>query len=305
LHFSAFSGMVPKSMSTKPQAGTDTAQVKPDCWVLHARAREYHWEGSGQLSVKTFWRGRAQYRVGCAHHAVDDSSYLVLNHGQTYSISIESRQPVESFCLFFAAGFAENVQRALSKPAGDLLDEPEVDNLAPIHFFEKNYPHDRIVSPALLRLRSEYRTHEGGWLAEQLHSIVERLLRVHRKTQAETERLESVRRATREELYRRISRARDYIGSMFAEPVTLSQLAQVACLSPNHLLRSFRKVFGGTPHQFLTERRLAEAKRLLATTELSVTEICLATGFESLGSFSYLFRRRCGCAPSMYREAKR
>jgi hypothetical protein len=130
------------------------------------------------------------------------------------------------------------------KPAGDLLDEPEVDNLAPIHFFEKNYPHDRIVSPALLRLRSEYRTHEGGWLVEQLHSIVERLLRVHRKTQAETERLESVRRATREELYRRISRARDYIGSMFAEPVTLVTTRSGSVSVPNHLLRSFRKVFG-------------------------------------------------------------
>jgi hypothetical protein len=53
------------------------------------------------------------------HHAVDESSYLVLNHGQTYSINIESRQPVESFCLFFAEGFAEDVQRTLSRPPED------------------------------------------------------------------------------------------------------------------------------------------------------------------------------------------
>jgi AraC-like DNA-binding protein len=92
---------------------------------------------------------------------------------------------------------------------------------------------------------------------------------------------------------------------MFAEPVTLSEVAGIACLSPNHLLRSFRKIFGTSPHQLLTERRLEEAKRLLMTTDLSVTEICLASGFESLGSFSSLFRKRCGFAPSQYRQAKR
>jgi AraC-like DNA-binding protein len=157
----------------------------------------------------------------------------------------------------------------------------------------------------LFRLRSEYQNHERDWLVEQLHTVVERLLTVHRKTCAETERLDSVRPATREELYRRISRARDYMSSKYAEPVTLSQLARVACLSPNHLLRTFRKVFGGTPHRFLTERRLQEAKRLLADTELSVTDICLACGFESLGSFSSLFRKQCGSPPSEYRETKR
>jgi len=275
------------------------------CWVLHARAREYHWQGSGQLSIKTFFGGRAHYRVGAGHHAVDESSYLVLNDGQSYAITIESPQPVESFCLFFDAGFAEDVQRTLSQKPEDLLDEPDSNRIASIRFFERNYSHDRILSPALFRLRSDYRNREPGWLVERLHLIVERLLRVHRKSYAEIDRLDSVRLATREELYRRISRARDYINAMFAEPVTLPELARVACLSPNHLLRSFRKVFGATPHQVLTDRRFQEAKRLLATTELSVTEICLAAGFESLGSFSWLFRKRYGSGPSQYREAKR
>jgi len=214
------------------------------CWVLHARAREYHWQGSGQLSIKTFFGGRAHYRVGAGHHAVDESSYLVLNDGQSYAITIESPQPVESFSLFFDAGFAEDVQRTLSQKPEDILDEPDSNRIAPIRFFERNYSHDRILSPALFRLRTDYRNRERGWLVERLHLIVERLLKVHRKTCAETERLDSVRLATREELYRRVSRARDYISAMFAEPVTLPELARVACLSPNHLLRSFRKVFG-------------------------------------------------------------
>jgi len=284
----------------------DSAGVKAaGCWILHARAREYYWEGSGQLSIKAFFGGRAHYRVGCGHHAVDQSSYLVLNDGQSYAIDIESERAVESFCLFFPAGFAEEVQRSLSRPPEDLLDEPDCDDVGRIRFFEKNYAHDRILSPALFRLRADYQKHEHGWVVEQFHAIVERLLRVHGKAHAETELLESVRLATREELYRRICRARDYMTAMFAERVTLPEVARVACLSPNHLLRSFRKVFGATPHQFLTGRRLQEAKELLARSELSVTEICLASGFETLGSFSSLFRKRYGVAPSQYQAAKR
>jgi AraC-like DNA-binding protein len=175
----------------------------------------------------------------------------------------------------------------------------------PIHFFEKNYAHDRILSPALLKLRKNLRNRQPASLLEDFHGIVERLLRVHQATWKETERLNNLRLATREELFRRVCRARDYAHAMFAHPITLAELSRVACLSPNHLLRTFREVFGQTPHQFLTERRLSEAKRLLARSDLPVTEACLAVGFESLGSFSTLFRRRFQVSPSQFRLSKK
>jgi AraC-like DNA-binding protein len=236
---------------------------------------------------------------------VDESGYLLLNEGQTYSINIESSQPVESFCLFFAQGFAEEVQQSLSRKAQRLLDEGGIGRAAPVRFFEKNYAHDRVLSPALLHLRKAYANAEQGELLEALYAIMERLLKVHEITLGEPERLENLRRGTREELYRRVWRARDYAHALFAEPVTLREMAGAACMSPNHLLRTFRQAFGETPHQFLTTRRLEEARRLLADRELPVTEICLAVGFVSLGSFSTLFRKRFGVSPSEYRRAKR
>src|SRR6185436_3318898 len=111
--------------------------------------------------------------------------------------------------------------------------------------------------------------------------------------------------ATRHELYRRVSLARDYLHALFADPITLADAAAVACLSQNHLLRSFRQLYGETPHQFLTRRRLAEAKRLLARTQTPVTQVCLNVGFESLGSFSTLFRKRFGLSPAEFRRENR
>jgi len=276
------------------------------CHILHETAREHHWHGTGLLSIKSFAGGRAHYDVGCGHYGVDDASYLVLNDGQPYAINIASARSVGSFCLFFARGFVEEVQRSLALPTEQLLDSPDGGGGAPVKFFEKNYPHDQVISPALFRLRAAVAkgAREEGWLLEQLHGIVQRLLRIHRLARREAERLHSVRRATREELYRRVCRAREYAAALFAEPVTLGELARVACLSPNHLLRTFRQAFGETPHQYLTGRRLIEARRLLAQGDLTVTAVCLAVGFESLGSFSALFRRRFGVPPSSCRRQK-
>jgi len=277
-----------------------------DCWILHERARRYHWSGAGQLSLKCFFGGGALYQLGKGYHAVDDASYLVLNAAQNYSIHIEANAPVESFCIFFGAGFAEEVHGSVNFKPERLLDAPWQGS-EPVRFFEKTYPHDSLVSPAVSRLRRLYPQHAGesGWLEEEFHGVMQRLLRARELTRREAQTLDSVRPATREELYRRVCRARDYAAAMFAGPVTLAQLSAVACLSPNHLLRTFRQAFGQTPHQYLVARRLGRARELLATTETSVTDICLEVGFESLGSFSHLFRKRFGIAPSQFRERTR
>ena len=82
-------------------------------------------------------------------------------------------------------------------------------------------------------------------------------------------------------------------------------MAGVAALSPNHLIRTFRQLFGCTPYQYLSRLRLEAASRLLRDTEQSVTEICFAVGFRSLGSFSARFSKQYGLPPSAYRACKR
>lgn len=82
-------------------------------------------------------------------------------------------------------------------------------------------------------------------------------------------------------------------------------LARVACLSAHHFHRTFRELFGRTPHGYLTALRLERARTLLAHTETPVTKVCLAVGFESLGSFSARFHREAGISPTAYRAASR
>ncbi len=95
--------------------------------------------------------------------------------------------------------------------------------------------------------------------------------------------------------------ARDFIDRHFADPLSVDEMAARAHLSRYHFIRAFHREFFETPHQYLTRKRIEKAKALLANSERTVTHICFAVGFNSVGSFSTLFRKTVGWSPSAYR----
>lgn len=103
----------------------------------------------------------------------------------------------------------------------------------------------------------------------------------------------------------RLKIARIYIDTHFNRQVTVERVSREAGFSPYHFIRLFRSVYRLTPHQYLTRRRIEQAKTLLRTGNLSVDDICMAVGFESLGSFSTLFRSVTGLSLATYRKRLR
>ena len=100
----------------------------------------------------------------------------------------------------------------------------------------------------------------------------------------------------------RLCRARDLLREPSGFELPIRDVAQVAALSEFHFTRTFFGVFGETPHQYRTRARMEYAKDLLATMHGSVTHVCFAVGFSSVGSFSTLFSRCYGEPPSVYRR---
>jgi AraC-like DNA-binding protein len=99
-----------------------------------------------------------------------------------------------------------------------------------------------------------------------------------------------------------LRRARDHIDRRYAEPLDLDRLAAVAGVSKFQFARSFEAAYGETPIRYLTRRRIERAQDLLRHANLTVTEICHAIGFTSLGSFSARFRQMVGESPTAYRD---
>ena len=100
-------------------------------------------------------------------------------------------------------------------------------------------------------------------------------------------------------LYRRIVQAKLFIDTNYAENIDLDNIADEAFFSKFHFIRQFKNIYGKTPHQYLTVTRIEKAMQFLRT-GIPVTDVCFAVGFESLSSFSGLFKRIVGLTPSAY-----
>ena len=99
-----------------------------------------------------------------------------------------------------------------------------------------------------------------------------------------------------------LRRARNLMDAEYAAPLNVPELARAAFMSPSHFSRRFRAVYGETPYSYLMTRRIERAKALLRRGDRSVTEVCVAVGCTSLGSFSARFTQLVGVSPSVYRS---
>ena len=94
---------------------------------------------------------------------------------------------------------------------------------------------------------------------------------------------------------------RNYINNNYESDLNLDLLSHIRFVSKYHLLRLFKRFYGLTPRQYLIDKRIAKSKEQLKN-GMSVTEACFAVGFESLGSFSTLFKVKTGKSPSEYQK---
>lgn len=257
-----------------------TAPVRRDYVV-----REYR----TPLSIKAVAAGQARYETPQGRYLVTPDVFLILNAGQQYDMDVPAAWGTTTLCPFFAGGFVEAAVASARTSEEKQLDGVDAQ---PVEFCERLYPMTGAVAAALRAMRAES-------IEDSFHDLANALAALRDDVRRDVERFPAVRLATREELYRRLHRARDFIASCYDEPLSVADVANVAAMSPFHLHRAFKKAFGVTPMRYLQARRLEVARRLLAR-GARVTDVCFAVGFESLGSFSALYRRRFGAPPSKH-----
>ena len=315
------------SMKIKPRVQTNALDVRLDApaeirmesssfvqldrprnmLVSWERHRQYSPPSPSVLSVRWSENGPRYFNLGKQRYVVDDTGYMVFNNGTEFASEIDSETLVRCYTVNFMPGMAEETLHSLITPDDRLLDDPGGTHDCHVNFIEKTYRHDTSVSPTLHRLAryQERMPSDYAWFEEQFRFLLEGMLQAHRNVYREMEQIPAIRVSTREELYTRLHEARDFMEAHLNQPLTVPEIAQQAFLSTHHFLRMFKLVFHETPHQYLTRRRIERARQLLLQSEVSVTQICFLLGFESLGSFSTLFRARVGLSPEQFRLRSR
>ncbi|MEM9955132.1 MAG: AraC family transcriptional regulator [Chloroflexota bacterium] len=258
---------------------------------------------AGVLSIKCMFNGSVLYETPDGRYLVDDSHYLILNDGQAYRM--QKLSDVLSVCVFFPLDWASDILRASVTPDDALLDNPL--QKQPVHFFETLQRHGDVASRYMQMIKHLPKTSThivDKMLHEEfLRDLLHAMLQSQRNIVRDATKLPDARPSTRIELLRRLRIARDYLHASYADALTIDQLASVAGLSPYHFIRKFKALFGQTPHQYLRQVRLEHARTLLLQTNQSITDICFAVGFQSLGSFSTIFHKQNGLSPRQYRLA--
>lgn len=255
----------------------------------------------GTLSIKTVRRGSATWHADGRSFRVDEDSFLILNAGQTYSLDLHSSLPVQTFCLFFRPGFAEEIASSKHLTSAELLQEPKPSGVS---FQERLHPMTQDMSVALDAIFKRLETHIEDLHAEELF-IKAAALVLERAYESKLQelRLDYASAAVRAEVFTRLTIARDYMLSNLDEQIRLADIASAACLSTFHFHRLFTAAFNVTPHVFLSRRRMARAKRLLISTADPVDEIAYKCGWTDANAFTTQFRKLAGISPGAYRRS--
>ncbi len=273
--------------------------------IIHTKVREcFRPDIKGPFSFFLNIRGNSFCSVDRQTTRIDEESYFVSNRSQPYTLRVEENSGgAETFNIHFGEFFSESVLNSLITPVDRILDLGTEKQLSPITFFNQLHHRDATFNTLVQTILTSYR--ETGFnkprFEEQLSALLSYHLQQHRHIAEIVNNLPPVRKGTRIEIYKRLSRAMDVLRSSFCGEISLDQLAAEACISKYHFLRLFRSVYGLSPYQYIQHLRLEKARVLLANSIISVTDLAGLLGFDNSQSFSRLFYQRVGLYPTQYR----
>ncbi len=240
------------------------ARFHEDNLVLHARSRRHVVTNfAGPNSIKAVVRGQVEWIVDGRNLPVDENSFLFLASGERYSMNIDTARPVETCCAFFRTGYVEDVLCDMTSSLAVALDS--IENVSRETLFVSRLHFDP-QGTILRRLRTlakrcapalQPSSFEQDFLVLACH-----LSSLYEEVREKMARLPVVKASTRQELFRRLELAREFLHSRSSGPVSLEEAARSAALSVYHFHRAFRQVHGLTPHAYVTRLRLARAKDL-------------------------------------------
>ena len=256
----------------------------------------------GPLSLKATLQGISTWKVDERECRVSESTYLVVNSGQPYTISYDEPDIVTTFVLLFRDDYLEELVAGMRSSQRATLDDPF--RTEPIEVPIRLYAGESVVLRKLRRFASELgqRAVARELWDMKFHELGLALVNEMSDSAPSPSSISAAKASTRDELLRRVSIGRDFLISMSDQDITVEDAARAACVSTFHFHRSFVELFGVSPYHFLRDFRMLRAARLLKINDQPIATILSRVGFHSASSFSGAFRKRFGVGPHAFRN---
>ena len=286
------------------QHSRSMAEMDTGTLYIRSKTLEETDDHVSRLSIRCMLNGSQHYRVDGNDHLVHADNFLVVNQGQHYRTSFSAREEQDMILVAFRPGLAERIYHSLSSTPEALLDDPLPVKQESIAFFDKTYDRDPVIHNIFASLRqladAPLNIKKDADLDSLYDALLARLIALQPPLRSEMSRLECVKQSTREELYRRLCIAKDFIDAHAGARIGLEEIAGAACLSVHHFKREFAKAYRITPHRYLSVKRMEKARRLLVQNDMSIAELSRECGYESASSFIRQFRAATGKTPGAY-----
>jgi AraC family transcriptional regulator len=261
------------------------------CNISYRRETRGSWsnEGRADYGLVFLFGGSLQYETKAAKGALQPGNFLLMNPGSNGKFTTREATIIS---LGMAASLVVDcsVRTGLWGTTSDILlrsSETLIDSTM-----------TRLAEDLTRELVEADRGHEAV-IAALVEQIAIHLLR-HYSTFRRSDTLELSRVGL---IDRRIRRAVELMVAQLDQELSLKDLAAASYLSPFHFARLFKKLTGTTPHAYLAALRTATAQKLLAETDLSITEIGVRVGYSSPSHFSRGFRQATGLTPRAFRAS--
>jgi AraC-like DNA-binding protein len=257
--------------------GLQNLELLQATYVTHAFAPHTH-EG---FAIGVIEHGAETFTYRHASHVAPAGSIVVINPDEPHTGQALTDSGWTYRMLYPESALLQQAASALADRARD------------VPFFPSPVIRDEGLAALILDLHISLETPSSSLERESrfLQTFAQLIAR-HADDRPPSPSLDPVRQS--------VIRARDYLESHFNQDVTLDQLTRVAGLSPFHLLRTFRRALGMTPHAYVTQLRVTHARRLLQT-GLPISQVALETGFNDQSHLTRRFKQIVGVTPGQYR----
>ena len=268
-------------------------------WANSTSSYYYPNHESPYLFLANF-EGVGNYHLNGRSIAISDRFFYLINAGDDLEIMFQRNQSRQTVIVMFASDLIREISDVTRLKTEQLLDNFGFTDTGLINVPAIPFEYSKIIRDYLSDLKLNGISCENGH-DDFFYQIADSLFSHATKESDKLCKIPAIRKSTRQELYRRVLLGKTFMEDSLTNPVRLDKISNEACLNKFHFLKLFKAIYGISPHQYVTKLKLDKARQLLNAGKHSVVEVCQMIGFESQGSFTNLYKRHFGVAPSIHR----
>ena len=255
-----------------------------------------------RFTLRAISGGFQHYNIDGCEKTLTDDNFLLVEQGMAFEHYLNQSTAVEGVIVAFSPQFLSNYFHQCGKSTAELLDHPEPYYSQHFHFYSNTFAKSSKLKELLEGIAMDIRSkdHPRLYYEEMFSCIFDEVIRIDNHLNSRINTLSALKGRTRQELYKRLSLAKDFIDSNIDKDLSLEVIAQAAYLSPFHFLRSFKNFYQITPYQYILQTRLKRAKFYFDQKTFNQSEVMSMCGFEHIKSFQRVYKKYFGISPSQY-----